>query len=330
MNSSRKKGHPRILVLRGGALGDFILTLPALSALRHRWPEAHIEIIGYPRIIVLAKAAGVVDEIQSIDAAQMARYFSVRPDISIEQREYIQSFDLVISYLYDPHGTVRQNLSGAGAPQVIYGPPNPEGMHAVLHLLKPLEELAIFAEGNEYPELRIDPGAIEGFIVPEQIAGGAALAIHPGSGSKSKNWPPEKFVELADGFDRETDLSPVLVFGEAEADTIAEVEQQGVTHMLLRDLSLLHYAKVLLNCAGYVGNDSGATHLASELGLPVTAIFGPTDPGIWGPRHPQSRIIRSSPPTAEGLRKLQVKEVFEKSAEQLNLKPHIQHGKPCR
>ena len=143
----------RILVLRGGAIGDFILTLPALQKLRARWPEAHIELLGYPHIAELALAGGLIDRVASLDKAEMARFFSRLPKFTDAQRDYVKSFDLVLSYLHDPEDIVRQNLLTAGARQVIYGSPILRGGHAIEHLLRPLETLALYAEGAERPQL---------------------------------------------------------------------------------------------------------------------------------------------------------------------------------
>ena len=66
----------KILVIRGGAIGDFILTLPVLAALRERFPDVHRELLGYPRVADLALAAGLVDRVQSIDARPMASFFA--------------------------------------------------------------------------------------------------------------------------------------------------------------------------------------------------------------------------------------------------------------
>ncbi len=63
---------PRILVLRGGALGDFILTLPAIRALRQHWPAATIELLAHPGIAGLAVVAGLVNRVRSLDAAGVA------------------------------------------------------------------------------------------------------------------------------------------------------------------------------------------------------------------------------------------------------------------
>src|SRR5579859_7359249 len=66
----------KILVIRGGAIGDFILTLPAIAALRRQFPQAHLEVLGYPHIVQLARAGGLVDKISSIEARALAGFFA--------------------------------------------------------------------------------------------------------------------------------------------------------------------------------------------------------------------------------------------------------------
>lgn len=303
-------GHPRILVLRGGALGDFIVTLPVFKALRKRWENAYIELIGYPRIAILAEIAGLVDKVQSLDAAGVARFFSLRPQFPVNQCEYIQSFDVIISYLYDPDGTVKKNLLQAGATQVIYQAPQPLENHAVFHLMKPLEELAIFAEGDEFPDLQLHPETLQEYIVPGEIEAKKTVAIHPGSGGKAKNWPVENFLELAARLSLQEGLLPVFFFGEAESDILSKVKQYNIPHPIFHNLSLLHFAKILTHCKGYIGNDSGATHLAAALGLRSVALFGPSDPDIWAPSGPNTFVIRSDPPTAEGLMNMSSTKVY--------------------
>src|SRR4029077_16368437 len=92
----------RILVIRGGAIGDFILTLPALKALREARPEAHIEILGYKHIAVLAEEGFYAQGVQSIESGPLARFFARNSELPAELADYFASFDLLISYLYDP------------------------------------------------------------------------------------------------------------------------------------------------------------------------------------------------------------------------------------
>ena len=66
----------KILVIRGGAIGDFVLTLPAIAALRRQFPAAHLEVLGYPHIAQLALAGGLVNRVQSIEAGALAGFFA--------------------------------------------------------------------------------------------------------------------------------------------------------------------------------------------------------------------------------------------------------------
>src|SRR4029434_8236343 len=92
----------RILVIRGGAIGDFILTLPALKALRDARPQAHMEILGYKHIAVLAENRFYAQAWHPIEYGLLARFFASNSELPAELGNYFASFDLVISYLYDP------------------------------------------------------------------------------------------------------------------------------------------------------------------------------------------------------------------------------------
>src|SRR5512140_3124171 len=94
----------RILVIRGGAIGDFILTLPAIAALRQQFPEAHLEVLGYPHIARLALAGDLADRVRFIEARPLAGFFARDGDLAEEMRDYFSEFDLIVSYLYDPDG----------------------------------------------------------------------------------------------------------------------------------------------------------------------------------------------------------------------------------
>jgi heptosyltransferase III len=282
--------HPRILVLRGGAIGDFIVTLPALTALRRQWPEAWIELIGYPHIAELARLGGLVDRVRSLDAARMARFFSLRAEFPAEQVEDLLSFHVVLSYLYDPHGVLRENMERIGVRQLIAGNPIVETRHAVVQMLEPLVTLAIFADGDECPELDLRRADVHRVRLGLPAPVSRVLALHPGSGSSRKNWPVDRFLELAERARSELGAAPLLIHGEADAELLPVLEASGFP--LLPPGDLCGLARVLAACAAYVGNDSGVSHLAACVGTPTVALFGPTDPALWGPRGRSVQILR--------------------------------------
>ena len=279
--------------------------------LRDRWPEAHIELAGYPRVTALALAARLVDAAVSLDSAQMARYFSLRPEIPRDQADYVRSFDVILSYLYDPAGTVQENILAVGATQVLYGSPMVKSEHASDHLARPLEELALYPETELRARLTLPSVAMERGRRRLAAIGPEPMILHPGSGSPKKNWPLERFLALATALRDRAGLQPVFTLGEADAaiaERLATSHEQAVP--VLSGLSLVELAEVLATCRGYVGNDSGITHLAAALGVPVVALFGPTDPAVWGPRGPHVTVLRTEPAIADAPPDLAVESVF--------------------
>ena len=275
---------PRFLLLRGGAIGDFIVTLPVLQALREQWPLATIEIWGYPHIAQLAVAGGLAQAVVSLDRAEMARFFVPEPSFTDAQVAAIRSFDLVFNYLHDPVGQVRSNLLLAGAKQVLSGSPIIKRGHAIPFLLEPLQALAFYDEGLvptlDFPE---ELRALGRERLRARGLRGPPVAVHPGSGSPSKNWPVERFVEIIRRL-RAKNTETVAILGEADAAEAAVLARELPDLPVLAGLTLVELAATLAECRAYLGNDSGITHVAAAVGLPVTALFGPSDADVWAPR----------------------------------------------
>src|SRR5438094_5661214 len=100
---------PRILVIRGGAIGDFVLTLPAIGLLRENFPGVHLEILGYKHIIALAENRYYAHATRSIEYAAMAGFFVPNGTLAPDLMEYFGSFNQVISYLFDPDKFFEEN-----------------------------------------------------------------------------------------------------------------------------------------------------------------------------------------------------------------------------
>jgi ADP-heptose:LPS heptosyltransferase len=121
-----------------------------------------------------------------------------------------------------------------------------------------------------------------------------AVVIHPGSGGAHKCWRLDNFLSVARILAKEG-VEVVFLFGPAEAErfsepAIAEIRTAG---KLLTNLSLAEVLGVLGCSRGYIGNDSGITHLAAALGIRTVVVFGPTEPAIYGPLGPAVTILRS-------------------------------------
>src|SRR5207244_6266470 len=118
----RSRALNRILVIRGGAIGDFILTLPAIKALRAAHPNAELDILGYRHIAMLAENRFYAQRVRSIESAELSRFFAKNAELPSELARYFAKFDLIISYLYDPDQVFETNLKRSGARKIVPGP----------------------------------------------------------------------------------------------------------------------------------------------------------------------------------------------------------------
>lgn len=282
----RSAPFQRALVIRGGALGDFLLTLPVLQALREAAPDSRLELLAYPGIAELARRSGVVDGIRSIEYGPLAGFFIRGAVLDPELRDYFGSFDLVVSYLYDPDGFFAGNLRDAGVRRLVTGPHRPGGSaHAIDQLAAPLAELGLPLT-RRTASLR---------TVPRSESESHAVVLHPGSGSISKNWPAERWLELAEHLLREEETRVAIVGGEADAEVLRALRSLKTYPGagFWENLPLPELAGRLAASRLYVGHDTGVSHLAAVVGTPSLLVFGPTEPGIWAPPHEHVRILRA-------------------------------------
>jgi heptosyltransferase-2 len=300
----------KILVVRGGAIGDFILTLPALAALRKQFPRTQLEVLGYPQIASLAKLAGYVNDVRSIEARSLAGFFARKGELDPALGEHFGSFNIIVSYLYDPDEIFRENVGRCSKAQFIAGPYRPDetqNIHATEVFLKPLERLAIFG-ANPEPRIPVEP--------PQRNASATTLALHPGSGGEKKNWPEDCWEELLRAIAGKTNWRVLLVGGEAEEarlqrlSSLVPVERLTVAaHQPLPKVAVR-----LAACDAFIGHDSGITHLAAAVSLRGIALWGRTNPDIWRPRSERFELLRDE----RGLAGLKPAKVFEAARRMMN------------
>ena len=271
------KPQPRVLVIRGSAIGDFILTLPAIRLLRETIAGCHLEVIGYPAIAELARAAGLADSVRSLEHRTMAPLFAKTAPIDEALAEHLRSFNLVVSFLYDPDGLFRASMERVGVKTLIECSPRVQndGEHASKQLAKGLEKIAMFLEDEHLQHAHFERG-------PETMK---RIAIHVGSGSEKKNWPLEQWQRLADTF---AGHEIVFVTGEAEQERGVRIESHSNWHAL----PLSELAARFATCSAFLGHDSGISHLAAACGVPSLLLFGPTNPDVWAPPQPWVQVLR--------------------------------------
>lgn len=296
----------RILIIRGGAIGDFILTLPALKALRDACPHAQIEILGYKHIAMLAENRFYAQAVRSIEYGPLSSFFANNLELPAELANYFASFDSIISYLFDPDQIFENNLRRCGVENLLCGPAKivESAEHAARQLAQPIEEMGIkVADLTEKVFPSIDDRQFAREFL--QLLQPPILAIHPGSGSKEKNWPLENWIALlsrSGGFPLAEDKggqpgsfsSIVVISGEADKAQTELLERAWKNREVrfAKNLALPHLAAVLEHSI-FIGHDSGISHLAAAAGANCVLLFGPTDPNVWAPRNNNVRVLRA-------------------------------------
>ncbi len=295
-----------MLVIHQGALGDFILALPALENLRKAFPRAKSIVMGYPRILELVEHRFYADQILSIDQKGMASFFVREGMLDQALSKYISTFDLVIVFGKDERGIYTENLKRVCQEKLLHIRTFPswgERVHIIDHLLKQFAQWGL-------PVTEWDPRLYlktsdqdwgikfwrERGLTKKEKEG--VIIFHPGSGSKRKVWPLERFLRLARTLQEDLNRRILIVLGPAEGVEVQKVfeEMEPKAPLCVKGLSLLQLASVMEGCRLFIGNDSGISHMAAALGLPTLTVFGPTDPNVWSPRGKKVAVVRKEIP----------------------------------
>jgi heptosyltransferase III len=257
-----------ILVIRPGAIGDALLAFPTLHALRAKYGAKCITFVSNTSVLPLAQAWKLADDVSDFEQTRWSELFSTTGIRNAGLSELLPATNMAICWLGDPDHLVEGNLRQAGVKKIIIAPGRPpeNSFTHVAEYLASTVKISAKQVRSWHPAL---PGAPKA---------GRIIAIHPGSGSERKNWPIASFAEIIKTLWQEN-YEVLLLAGPAEEQKLAYLQRhlappQGLYRTLV-NAPLLETAQQLRQCRGYLGNDSGMTHLAAMLGVPTVAIFGP-------------------------------------------------------
>ncbi len=260
-----------VLVLRRGGLGDTLLMLPTLRALRRRHAGATLWFAGVREFAAVLLANGAVDGVLSSEDLAL---WSLGMARGVAAREGLGRFAHIVSD--DPKvAVVASEHTGVQTFDPRPRDTSPLGLQIARQLgLDPV-----------WPD---DARLLPPRTVP--VAGPVLLA--PGSGGRDKCWPRDRWQALAD---------QLAAAGERVGVVVGPVEMErddprcwpwpaGTAFVVEPEPTALtvHFTAA----AAFVGNDSGPTHLAAMLGVPTVAIFGPSDPSVWAPAGPHVAVVR--------------------------------------
>lgn len=304
------------MLIRMDLLGDVILTMPAVAAVRRRYPKAHITMLAVPYTAPVLGLFPYADRVLSFDlnklrpSGDMLNLAHYRDLWSLVRLLRQERYDLAISF-YGLYAGILAFLSGArlrvgyrgeGCPFLfnlpILGRRYAKQQHEVEYNLA-LARAAGALERAEPLQTQVPEAVRESadrLLEREGIAPRDLLvAIHPGStNGAAKRWPTHSWAGLADRLGTELGARVVISGVASEVPLVREVTQRMGTRpvVLAGKTSIQELAYILTRCRLLVAGDSAPLHLAWAMGVPVVALFGPTDPAISGPCSGRAAVLR--------------------------------------
>jgi len=298
----------KIVAIRPAPLGDSLLIFHILAALRTKYPNAHITFLGSPATLPLAKAWGLAEETLNPAHVQWYELLARTGIQSAALRDLLLQADLAICWLDDSDGWIRKNLLAIGVRNFILAPER-EPLHASRHIVEYLAEplgLPPIEAGWVAPTT----AASTGFCAYN--APNAPIAIHPGCSEEMRRWPAASFAAIVNQLVH-LHYPVLLLVGPSEAEILKEVQSKLSTPpqanllSVLQNAPLLEVARRLQECRSFLGNDSGISHLAGLLGIPMLVLFGPSNPAIKHALGPSVAMLRAQP-----LKRLPVRKVLKR------------------
>lgn len=289
----------RALVIHSGAVGDCILSLRVVEAIRQAGTY-RVTMLGRSAYAQLVSAADGVDALIDLDAGDFHTLFSTECNIPDTVIDALKPFSLAVNMLGTDGATATQ-LKRVGIHRVIEIDPRPRiswSGHITDQWLEDLRANGIHARPGP-PVLSVDErgrtAALAALNKQVGLSQNPLVILHPGSGSRTKCWPLKHFLKLARSM-RDRNWRTAFLLGPIERERFSGDALQKLREVapVLPAQGLCDVAATLAAVDLFVGNDSGVSHLAAAVGTRVIAVFRPTDPVLWRPLGEHVRIAFSA------------------------------------
>jgi heptosyltransferase-1 len=281
----------RILIVRMGAMGDIVHTLPSAATLRHAFPEAEIDWLVDERWSPLLDQNPHVTNVRKLHKRDITSVFRVvtelrehRYDCAIDFQGLMKSAAIaglagatqVIGFRME---ALREKLAAACYTRTAAVPPD---AHVVEQNLALARTAGAADRVIEFPL----PTGTEGFA-------GDYLLISPSAGWAAKRWPPEKFAELIVRVESQIGWPTIVNAGPGEEEIVRKIANVCGTSIRVIQPTLNGLIGAARHARAFIGGDTGPLHIAAAVGTPVVAIFGPTSPQRNGPYAKRVRVVRA-------------------------------------
>ena len=305
----------RGVILQPGAIGDCILTLPLAAFMKDCLELGAIDILGHTEYIGIFPGRTCVDGIRSIDSVGLHRLFTETKTFDLTDGDPLinafADYAWIATFLGEPDSNFEQNLifttncsHSAGVVTLSTKAPESFCEHITSFYTQQLiDQSGLFLQPPpaQHEECLIKATQADinaGRELLKEIdldPSGKVVVIQPGSGGTKKSWHLGNFLAVAKQLASEG-IQVIFLLGPAELDRFSDAAIKSIksTARCLSGLSLTQVVG-LLSCAdGFIGNDSGITHLAAGLGIRTLVVFGPTNPAVYRPLGPAVTVFTSS------------------------------------
>jgi len=306
----------KIMIRATNWVGDAIMALPALRAIRQRHPDAAISIVARPYVADIYRDQKICDDLIPYDPNSIHRGWSGREKLAADLRNRKFDIALLLQNAFDAawlawRAQIPQRIGYARDARSLLltkAIPVPKSgeipAHEKFYYLELLRRAGWLDQLTDEPHITLRvPDAARQRATQTLLENGArphAARIAVGAGASygsAKCWPPERFAKSLNALLSHTDADVILFGtpGELPVSTAIASELQRAPINLTGKTSIADLPALLSQCHLFLGNDSGAMHVAAAVGLPVVAIFGPTDPNGTAPVTPRITIVQQKP-----------------------------------
>jgi heptosyltransferase-2 len=302
------QGIERILIRAVNWLGDAVMTTPAIGAIRDSFPDAHITLLATPLVAEMFSPHDWINEVMIYD--KKGRHSGLAGRLRIARELRAKRFDLaillqnafdaaLITWLALIPVRMGYRTDGRG-PLLTHGCPlsrETKQLHHVEYYLKMLENFDITAP-KKHLSLSVtdeEERTMASALLDAGIATGDFLiGINPGATyGAAKRWYPERFAAVADELRQQWGGKVVIAGSPAEREIADEivVAMEGTCLNLAGRTSVRELMALIKRCDFFITNDSGPMHIAAAFGLPMVAIFGPTDQTTTSPFSDRAMVV---------------------------------------
>jgi len=305
----------RGLILQPGAIGDCILTLPLAAYMKDTLGLGGIDILGHTEYVGFLPGRSCVDGVRSLDSIDLHRLFAETKTFELKDRDPLinafRDYSWIVTFMGEPNGNFEQNL--------IYTANCSHSAEVITLSMKPPKD---FSEhlANFYIRQFIDQSGYsfqpQSFRTGDRLVkaneadkntgkallremglgfGEKIMVIQPGSGGTRKCWHLDNFLAVARELDSRG-VEIIFLLGPAELERFGDEKIKKISSVVrcMTDLSLTQVLGFLSCVDGFIGNDSGITHLAAALGVKTYSIYGPTNPAVYKSIGPAVTVFSSN------------------------------------